>query len=170
MAETCAFKDNCPMDSDIIEISGACADKRGERCGKVAAFGMLTWQFQELVTLDEEEPIEGLFTVKDVPGGFPPEDIRKEWVGVEIPMRNMQRYREDGIVEISPADAILSLLKNGRLNAADWFIKAGIRFAPFGPSWGFKASEGEVQNVEPVSSVDYYGSTLTPEMREAVGR
>lgn len=170
MLEICAFKENCPMDSGIIEIAGACSSQRGEKCGKVAAFGMLKWQFQELVDLDDMEPIEGTFTITEVPDGFPPQAIREEWVGVQLPMRNMQRCQESGEVEISPADAILSLLNSGRLNAAEWFIKANIRFSPLEPSWVFKAADGQVQSVDTTSSADYYGSNLTPEMIEAIGR
>ena len=165
MAEVCAFKDNCPMGADIIEVAGACSTKRGENCGKVAAYGMLKWQFEKLAELDEEEPIDGTFTITEVPGGFPPEEIRQEWVGVQLPVRNMDRVEDSGEVEISPADAILSLLNNGRLDAADWFIKAGIAFAPFGPSWVFQAAEGETQSVPTVSSMDYYGASLSQEMR-----
>ncbi len=168
MAEACTFAGNCPMGDDIIELAGGCTKSRGENCGRVAAYGMLMWQFKELADLDLYEPIEGTFTITTMPAGFPPEEIRQEWVGVELPVRKLDRVSEDLEVEISPADAILSLLSNGRLDGADWFIKAGIVFSAFGPSWVFQANEGSVERVETVSSMDYYGAKLTPEIRDTL--
>jgi hypothetical protein len=168
MAEACAFVGNCPMGDDIIELVGGCTKNRGENCGKVAAFGMLKWQFDELAELDDEEPIEGTFTVTTTPAGFPPEHIRQEWVGVELPVRSMERINDDFEVEINPVDAILSLLNNGKLDGADWFMKAGIAFSAFGPSWVFRSNEGEAKLTEAVSSMDFYGAKLTPEIREAL--
>ena len=145
MAEACTFVGNCPMGDDIIELVGGCTTSRGENCGKVAAYGMLKWQFDELADLDKEEPIEGTFTITDIPAGYPPEEIRQEWVGVELPIRNMDRVSEDSEVEINLVDAILSLLSSGKLNGSDWFMKAGIAFSAFGPSWVFQANEGAIE-------------------------
>lgn len=167
MAETCAFEGTCPMMADIIEISGACAEKRGEKCGRVAAYGMFKWQLHELAELDDEASIDATFTITEVPDGFPPENIRQEWVGVRLPVRGFERSVDD-MVRVSPADAVLSLLESGKLDAADWFIRAGIVFGGLDMTWGFKKSDGQLEPTDPVSSRQYYGAGLTPEVRAAL--
>lgn len=168
MAETCGFEGNCPMMADIIAISGACAERRGEKCGKVAAYGMFKRQLQELTALDDEAAIDGTLTITEVPEGFPPENIREAWVGVQLPVRGLGQLTGDGKVRIPPADAILSLLNAGRLDAADWFIRAGISFGPLDYTWGFNVADGTLEWTDPVSSRQYYGSGLTPEVRAAL--
>lgn len=159
MIERCAFEGNCPMSADIIELSSACQNVRGEKCGPVAAYGMLNGDFEGLAALDDDSPIVGTFKIDTVPGGMPPLEVRQDWVGVELPVRQPERL-EGGEVEVSPADAILSLLAHGKLDATIWFFNAGLALAPFGPRWVFQASEGTVTESEPVSSRDFYGARL----------
>jgi hypothetical protein len=168
MAEVCVFEESCPVGTDIIEVAGACSTRRGENCGKVAAYGILVWQWDKLTDQDEKDSIKGMFTVTQTPGGFPPKELRQAWVGVQLPVRNMEGVNDTGEIKISPADAILSLYCDGKMNAAEWFIKAGIGLAPFRHFWIFQVSDGELQLIDPITSVDYYGSKLSPKMREAV--
>ena len=167
MSERCAFEGNCPMEPDVIELSGACTNSRGERCGPIAAYGMLTGQFEGLEDLDDESPIAGTFTFDTVPVGMPPQEVREGWVGVTVPVRHPERL-ERGEVELSPADAILSLLSSGKLDATDWFFKSGLALAPFGARWVFQTTEGAFAESEPVDSRDFYGSRLSKEARTVI--
>lgn len=168
MADICAFEGNCPMGDDIIEISGACTEERGKMCGKVAAYGMLMGQYDGLNDLDDASPIEGVFTITKVPDGVPPQEVREEWVGVELPVRNIERGQAQDEVEVSPADAIISLLRSGRLDAAEWFAASGIPLEMFGGTWVFRATDGSVQTVPEITSEEYYGASLSAATREAL--
>lgn len=167
MSQRCAFEGNCPMGADIIELSGPCEDNRGEKCGRVAAYAMLNGDFEGLEDLDDESPIVGTFKIDTVPAGMPSLEVRQEWVGVELPVRQPERL-EDGEVEVSPADAVLSLLSTGRLDATAWFFNAGLILAPFGPRWVFQEGEGTVTQSEPVSSRDFYGAKLDEQVRSTL--
>lgn len=86
---------------------------RGEKCGPVAAYAMLHGNFEGLDDFDIESPIVGTFTPKTVPSGIPPLEVRQEWLGVELPVRQPEQLR-DNEVGVSPADAVLSLISHGK--------------------------------------------------------
>lgn len=51
-----------------------------------------------------------------------------------------------------------------------WFIKTGIVLSELGPRWVFQAVEGELGQLpeaEP-SSMEFYGSLLSPEVRTLI--
>jgi len=165
MAERCAFAGNCPMQEDIISISGACTTERGEVCGPVAAYGMLIGK-DRLIDADELDPILGTFTFTRVPAGSPPLEIREEWVGVEVPVRDPESMTR-GEVPVSSDDVELSLLSQGRIDAASWFIALAYRHGSYTAT--FQADEGEYTPRNDIaSSLDYYGRRLSPEVRAAV--
>ena len=172
MAEICPFKNDsiqpCPMEHDVIEVSGPCkVDEYGKTCGPIAMYGMLLNQYEGLEALDKVLPIKGTFTVDTVPEGTPPLDVRENWVGVELPLRQPRMLRH-GEVTISPADAILSLLAFGKLDAATWFIETSAELAPLGPYWVFRSNDGRIAAKESTTSVEYYGSRLDGRIRQAV--
>ncbi len=164
MAERCAFADNCPMGEDIIGVSGLCTTQRGEVCGPVAAYGMLLGK-DSLTDADEDDPIAGTFTFTSVPAGDPPLQVREEWVGVEVPVRDPESLQW-GEVPVSSDDVELSLLSQGKLDAASWFISLAQRYGSYTAT--FQVGEGDFAEREGISSVDYYGSKLSPEARAAV--
>ena len=171
MAEFCPFTEDCekvcPMGDDLIEVSGVCSeDGFGETCAPVAGYGALIGQYDRLQTADIVEPIVARFTLDAVPEGYPPQHIREHWVGVEIPIRKPELL-EEGDVVVAPADAILSLLRAGKLEAAAWFMASGLQLDYLSPSWAFSTNEGTISEVsEPISSMDFYGENLDSEIRE----
>lgn len=165
MSERCAFEDNCPMGADIIELSGACQNSRGEACGRVAAYGMLTFEMEGLAEADDTAPIVGTFVFDTVPAGDPPLSIREEWVGVGVPVRHPD-WIEQGLVDVSSDDARLSLLSQGRLDAASWFTSLALQMGDFTAT--FRSSEGTFTPSEPVSSQDFYGAKLDAQVRTTI--
>lgn len=165
MAERCSFAGNCPMGEDITDISGPCTTERGEKCGPVAAYGMLIGKGR-LVEADEDDPIVGTFTFTSVPAGDPPLDVREEWAGVEVPVRDAESLGW-GEVPVSSDDVELSLLSQGKLDAAAWFISLAHRYGSYTAT--FKTSEGEfTERDAAISSMDFYGRLLSSEARAAV--
>jgi len=166
MAERCAFEGNCPMMADIIDLSGPCTDNRGEKCGPVAAYGALVYEMGSLSQLDIDAPIVGTFTFNTVPAGSPPEEIREEWLGVEVPVRY-----PDGLVagdmKLSANDTRLSLLSQGRLKSALWFTRLALTRISFSSAI-FQAREGEYAERDAVSSLDYYGSRISADVRATI--
>lgn len=173
MIETCPFTNDCgtpcPMGEDIIEVSGACSpDGYGEVCAPVAGYGALVGQYDKLKTADAVNPIVGTFTFDTVPVGYPPEDIREHWVGVEVPVRQPERL-VDGEIAVAPVDAFLSLLRAGKLEAASWFMASGLQLDYLAPTWVFQATEGTHNELpESLSSVDFYGATVASEVKVVI--
>lgn len=165
MSERCAFEGSCPMGADIIELSGACQNQRGEVCGPVAACGMMTFEMEGLADADDTAPIVGTFVFDTVPAGDPPLSIREEWVGVGVPVRHPGALNE-GFVDVSADDARLSLLSQGKLDAASWFTSLALRMGDFTAT--FRSSEGTFTKSEPVSSKEYYGAKLDEQVRTAI--
>ncbi len=167
MSKECAFQETCPMGPDIINMGGACATNRGETCGRAAAYAMLRGNFDGLEALDRKKPIVGTFAIETVPAGVPPVEVRRDWVGVTLPIRQPERLAA-GSVYVSPADAILSLLKKGRLDSVEWFMGAGLLLDAFSASWRFRTSEGTVNDVDPVTSREFYGAELNEQVRRTI--
>jgi len=165
MSERCAFQGNCPIGADIIELSGACQNNRGEMCGPVAAYGMLIFEMEGLADADEAAPIAGTFVFDSVPAGDPPLSVREEWVGVGVPVRHPD-WLEQGLVDVSASDARLSLLSQGKLDAASWFTSFALRMGEFTAT--FRSSEGTFIESEPVSSQDFYGAKLDERVRNTI--
>lgn len=128
--------------------------------------------------LDYEKPIVGAFTIAQVPDGMPPEEIRRQWVGVQLPLRRGygDRAAFNGGVEINPADVILSLLLHDKAEAADWFRKAeeprrlrgGGLSTPDG-DWAFDRTDGTVEDLAPSpTSFDYYVQFVPDAVKKAV--
>lgn len=166
MSERCAFGESCPMGADIIKLSGACQNNRGEVCGPVAAYGMMTFEMEEdLADADDTAPIVGTFVFDTVPAGGPPLDVREEWVGVGVPVRHLDRL-EQGSVDVSSDDVRLSLLSQGKLDAAQWFVLLHSQMGGFIAT--FRSSEGTFTASEPVSSRDFYGAKLDEQVRTTI--
>lgn len=165
MSDRCAFEGDCPMGADIIELSGACQNSRGEVCGPVAAYGMLTFEMEGLADADDTDPIVGTFVFDTVPAGDPPLGVREEWVGVGVPVRHPDLLKQ-GLVDVSADDARLSLLSQGKLDAASWFTSLALRMGNFTAT--FKSSEGTFTESEPVSSQDFYGAMLDEQVRTTI--
>lgn len=166
MAELCAFGDACPVDKDITDISGVCSGEKGAVCGPAIAYSLLVREKGRLAEEDEDTPIVGSFKFTEVPAGDPPQEIRGQWVGVEVPVRHPDRLSEGG-VEVSSDDVELSLLSQGRLDAASWFISLAYQYGDYTAI--FQVGEGEVTTSAPIASVDYYGSRLSAsEVRVAI--
>lgn len=165
MSERCAFERECPMMESIIEVSGACQNRRGEACGPVAAYGMLIHEMGGLVDADGTTPIVGTFVFDTVPAGDPPLSVREEWVGVRIPVRHPY-WLDQGLVDVSANDARLSLLSHGMLDAASWFTSLALRMGNFTAT--FRTREGTFTESEPVSSIDFYGAGLDEKVRAAI--
>jgi hypothetical protein len=165
MSERCAFEGNCPTAADIIELSGACQNKRGEVCGPIAAYGMLTFEMEGLADADDNTPIAGTFMFDTVPAGDPPLSVREEWVGVEVPVRHPDELSQ-GYVDVSSDDARLSLLSQGKLDAASWFTSLALRMGNFTAT--FQSSEGTFLESEPVSSQEFYGAKLDDQVRTTI--
>lgn len=165
MSERCAFEDTCPMGDDIKGIAGACQNNRGEVCGPVAAYGMMSFEMGGLRNADERSPIAGTFVFDTVPAGDPPLSVREEWVGVRVPVRHPD-WIEEGLVDVSADDARLSLLSQGKLDAAMWFTSLALRMGDFTAT--FRASEGTYTESEPISSADFYGEKLDEQVRTAI--
>ena len=165
MSERCAFEGDCPMGADIIELSGACQNNRGETCGPVAAYGMLAFEMENLTDADAKAPIVGTFVFDTVPVGDPPQSVREEWVSVGVPVRHPD-WLEQGLVDVSSNDARLSLLSQGKLDAASWFTSLALRMGDFTAT--FRSSEGTFTEGEPVSSQDFYGSKLDEQVRTTI--
>ena len=165
MSEQCAFDGDCPMGSDIIELSGACHNNRGELCGPVAAYGVLTHEMEGLAEADDAAPIVGTFVFDTVPAGDPPLNVREEWVGVGVPVRHPS-WLEQGLVDVSSDDVRLSLLSQGKLDAAKWFTSLALQLGDFTAT--FRASEGTFTKGEPFSSQDFYGALLDEQVRTTI--
>jgi hypothetical protein len=165
MSERCAFEGNCPMGADIMELSGACQNNRGELCGRVAAYGMLTFEMEGLTGADDAAPIVGTFVFDTVPAGDPPLSVREEWVGVGVPVRHPD-WLEQGLVDVSSDDARLSLLSQGKLDAASWFTSLALQMGDFTAT--FRTSDGTFAESEPVSSQDFFGAKLDEQVRTTI--
>lgn len=176
----CLAKDYCPMKDDLVELGIArCEDELGhEACGAAVAYCSILEGYGEYSNYDQQHPIMGKFEIRQIPNGNAPEEIRRQWLGVELPVRYIDILPE-GVVQVSSADAISSLLAHGKIKAALWFfnnrrddivdellVTDGFAFAP---RWQFQLSDGfMIPNVEPIRSLDFYGSKVTPEIREKI--
>lgn len=157
-AMKCNFEE-CPIGEDITDVSGFCTDSKGAVCGPIAAYGMLSHQLGSLAEL-EEDPITATFTFSERPDGYAPVEIRDEWVGVSTPVRYPESL-DGGVLEITHADLVLTLLSNGKVDAASWFIKFEASNYMFG-NWQFEVPAGKVELLdEPIHAKEFYGSRLS---------
>jgi hypothetical protein len=159
----------CYTGEDLMAVSGPCSsDARGMVCGPAAGYTTLVNNFGGLEQLDNFEPIHATFTINTTPGGMPPEEVRREWNGVTLPVRDCFEESE-GTVQISPADAIISLLMHGKMDAAQWFYNIGIPLEAMGAKWQFRDDEGEVKEIEDlISSVEFYSRFVPDAIRKAI--
>lgn len=71
--------------------------------------------------LDTSVPTLGQFSIESTPPGFPPEEIREDWVGLTLPVRfavNLELLPE---VPIVAAEALHVLEGAGKTIARDWW-------------------------------------------------
>jgi hypothetical protein len=126
---------------------------------------MLTFEMEGLAEADDTAPIVGAFVFDTVPAGDPPLSVREEWVGVGVPVRHPD-WIEQGLVDVSSDDARLSLLSQGKLDAASWFTSLALQMGDFTAT--FRSSEGTFTPSEPVSSQDFYGAKLDEQVRTTI--
>ncbi len=69
-------------------------------------------------TLDAHARVFSTFIVETIPPGFPPVDVRKAWIGTELPVR--ARPYTDGIT-ILAFEAVGALEEAGADEAVDWW-------------------------------------------------
>lgn len=69
--------------------------------------------------LTARHPIFAKFAILSTPPGFAPEEIRREWVGLELPVRSES---EKG-VPIVATEALEHLRNGGRTAASQWWYK-----------------------------------------------
>ena len=99
MSEVCPYTgEGCHVTADLQAEGIVCeAGKQGEVCGPALALFNVEMQRATFEELDAQEPIVATFTIKNVPAGQAPEDIRQQWVDVVLPVRNLARAQA-GIV------------------------------------------------------------------------
>jgi len=68
--------------------------------------------------IDHFAPIVGEFAINSRPEGFPPDDIRDEWIGVILPIRIEP---QPGLVIINSREAIQALSDENRTTAVGWW-------------------------------------------------
>lgn len=179
-------KNTCPIESELARHNLAICeiDQSGhERCGPVGAYLLLDAGGEALDEYDRENPIVGKFEINQIPEGVPPLEIRKQWVGVALPIRH---DFSDGLIRVSSMDVTLSLLSHGKFEAAQWFFNNKKTEAdeilieqfvledfdshPFIPRWQFPITEGAVVRIEPANSWDWYWSRIDPALHEQLDR
>ncbi len=165
--------EGCYATQELQEEGVICPEgSKGEVCGPAIALFNIEMQRPAFERLDEVKPIVARFTIKSVPAGPAPDDIREQWVDVILPVRNLDRAKA-GEVEISPIEATFALRAAAKHGASDWWY---IRLMPTSSnplgyltaSLAFQAANGELTELdEPVSSFDFYGSGIEDlELRE----
>lgn len=71
--------------------------------------------------LDTTLPVLNGFTVETTPPGFPPEEIRQEWVGLTLPVRFTIDIEQVPEVPVIAVEALHELERAGRHVARDWW-------------------------------------------------
>jgi hypothetical protein len=127
---------------------------------------------EEFESFDTERPIEGVFTLTSVPGGDAPYKVRKQWAGVAVPIRDIHAAGlEGGSVEVATADIVVSLISQGKPRAAEWFMRyakeANMPLFDLWSTWEFRANEGNVEPIEPISSIKFYNQKFDAQRKLA---
>lgn len=71
--------------------------------------------------LDTSVPVLGQFSIDSTPPGFPPEEIREDWVGLSLPVRFTVDIEQIPEIPIMAAEALHALEAEGRTVACDWW-------------------------------------------------
>lgn len=83
---------------------------------------MFTDQYQRYVSvLDSSVPVLSRFSVESTPPGFPPEEIREDWVGLTLPVRFTVDIEQVPEVPIIAAEALHALEGADKKVARDWW-------------------------------------------------
>jgi hypothetical protein len=165
--------EGCHTTLELQEEGVVCPqDSRGEVCGPAIALFSVESQRPAFEQLDELQPILATFTIQEVPAGPAPLEIREQWVGVVLPVRQLRRA-QSGAVAISPFEATLALRAAGKHEASDWWYRILMPRVsnPVGyltESLAFEAADGEVTELDvPMTSFDFYGRGIEDaELRE----
>ncbi|MGZ6004706.1 MAG: hypothetical protein ACXWLH_00995 [Candidatus Saccharimonadales bacterium] len=70
--------------------------------------------------LDKIAPVRGSFEITDIPNGHAPEEIRRQWIGVTLPIRGFYEPQE-GVAVL--AREALEILKANKPEAHEWWQK-----------------------------------------------
>ncbi|MCA9334110.1 hypothetical protein KC963_03605 [Candidatus Saccharibacteria bacterium] len=83
---------------------------------------MFTDQFDRYRSiLDVSVPVLGQFSIESTPPGFPPEEVRQDWVGLSLPVRFTVDIEQLPEVPIVAAEALHVLEGAGKGIARDWW-------------------------------------------------
>lgn len=83
---------------------------------------MFTDQFDRYRSiLDASVPVLGQFSIESTPPGFPPEEVRQDWVGLSLPVRFTVDIEQLPEVPIVAAEALHVLEGAGKGIARDWW-------------------------------------------------